>query len=82
MKLLKLIIPMLGILLLGYLIGSLGSDEIIRHLSVLKWTFPQVLLLAFSWHITTCRDTCVEGTHCCVLQTEKGVPACQTQYQI
>jgi len=43
---------MLGILLLGYLIGSLGSDEIIRHLSVLKWTFPQVLLLAFSWHIT------------------------------
>ncbi|MEE3234170.1 MAG: lysylphosphatidylglycerol synthase transmembrane domain-containing protein [Candidatus Latescibacterota bacterium] len=52
MKLLKLIIPMLGILLLGYLIGSLGSDQIVRHLDVLKWTFPQVLILAFSWHIT------------------------------
>jgi len=52
MKLLKLIIPMLGILLLGYLIGSLGSDQIMLHLSVLKWTFPQVLILAFSWHIT------------------------------
>ncbi len=52
MKLLKLIIPTLGILLLGYLIGSLGSDQIMRHLSVLKWTFPQVLILAFSWHIT------------------------------
>ena len=52
MKLLKLVIPISGILLLGYLIGSLGSDQIVRHLDVLKWTFPQVLILALSWHIT------------------------------
>jgi len=52
MRLLRLALPALGLLLLGYLVGKLGFQEILRNLAVLKWSFPLVLLLAFSWHIT------------------------------
>jgi len=52
MKFLKMAIPGLGLLFLGYLIGALGPAEIWRNFAVLKWTFPIVLLLACSWHIT------------------------------
>lgn len=52
MKFFKFAMPAIGLLLLGYLIGALGPGEIGRHLAVLKWTFPLVLLLACSWHIS------------------------------
>ena len=52
MKFFKIAMPGLGLLFLGYLIGALGPDEVWRNFSVLKWTFPLVLLLALSWHIT------------------------------
>jgi uncharacterized protein (TIRG00374 family) len=51
-KFFKIAMPGLGLLLLGYLIGRLGPEEIWRNLVVLKWTFPLVLLLALSWHLT------------------------------
>ena len=52
MRPLRLALPALGLLLLGYLVGKLGLGEIAHNLAVLKWSFPVVLLLAFSWHIT------------------------------
>ncbi|MGY8822828.1 MAG: lysylphosphatidylglycerol synthase transmembrane domain-containing protein [Candidatus Latescibacterota bacterium] len=52
MKFLKIAMPGLGLLFLGYLVGALGPSEVWRNFVVLKWTFPLVLLLALSWHIT------------------------------
>ncbi len=52
MKFLKLAMPGLGLLFLGYLIGKIGPDEIVQHFILLKWYFPLVLALACSWHIT------------------------------
>ncbi|MEE2657896.1 MAG: lysylphosphatidylglycerol synthase transmembrane domain-containing protein [Candidatus Latescibacterota bacterium] len=52
MKILRLILPGCGLLLLGYLIGTLGLSEILHNLNVMKWGFPLVLLLAFGWHVT------------------------------
>ena len=52
MRLFKLLMPALGLLFLGYLIGKLGPEVIWRNFAVLKWSFPLILLLACSWHIT------------------------------
>ncbi len=52
MKFFKLVMPGLGLLFLGYLIGKLGPDEILRNFVLMKWSFPLVLLLAGSWHVT------------------------------
>lgn len=52
MRLLRLALPALGLLLLGYLVGTLGLRGILQNLAVLRWSFPLVLVLAFSWHIT------------------------------
>ncbi|NKB68824.1 MAG: flippase-like domain-containing protein [Candidatus Latescibacteria bacterium] len=52
MKFPKIVLPGLGLLFLGYLIGHLGPDEILRNFAVLKWAFPSILLLACTWHIT------------------------------
>ncbi|MBT3343966.1 MAG: flippase-like domain-containing protein [Gemmatimonadetes bacterium] len=52
MKILRLILPGLGLLLLGYLVGTLGLGEILGNLTVMKWAFPLVLLLATGWHVT------------------------------
>lgn len=52
MRLLRILVPGLGLLFLGYLIGRLGPGEIWRNLVVLKGTFPLVLLVALSWHLT------------------------------
>ena len=52
MKVFRFVMPGLGLLLLGYLIGKVGLDEMLRHFAVLKWYFPLVLGLACSWHIT------------------------------
>ncbi|MFH1566461.1 MAG: lysylphosphatidylglycerol synthase transmembrane domain-containing protein [Gemmatimonadota bacterium] len=52
MRLFRLLLPALGLLLLGYLVGKLGLREILGNLTVLKWSFPLVLLLAFGWHVT------------------------------
>jgi len=52
MRLLRAVLPALGLLLLGYLIGKLGVQDILRNLTVLRWAFPVALLLAFGWHTT------------------------------
>ncbi len=52
MRFFKLAMPGLGLLFLGYLIGTLGPDEILRNFALMKWSFPLILLLACSWHIT------------------------------
>jgi uncharacterized protein (TIRG00374 family) len=52
MKLVRLLLPGLGLLLLGYLIGKIGAGEIVRNLLSVKWAFPLVLALAGLWHIT------------------------------
>ena len=52
MRSLRFVLPALGLLFLGYLIGRLGPDEILYNLAIMKWAFPIVLGLAFSWHIT------------------------------
>jgi len=51
-RLLKLLLPGLGLLFLGYLIGHLGPKEILHNFALIKWSFPLVLGLAFSWHVT------------------------------
>lgn len=52
MKVLRIALPGLGLLLLGYLIGMLGLEEILRNLAILRWTFPLVLALAGLWHLS------------------------------
>ena len=52
MKFFKLAMPGLGLLFLGYLIGKLGPDEILRNFIIMKWSFPFILILAFTWHVT------------------------------
>ena len=52
MKLFRALLPGLGLLLLGYLIGALGVSEILHNLAVMRWAFLQVILLAFAWHVT------------------------------
>jgi len=51
-KPLRLALPALGLMLLGYLVGTLGLAEILTNLTVLRWSFPLILALAFSWHVT------------------------------
>ena len=52
MKILRLLLPALGLLLFGYLVGSLGLWQILENLALMKWWFPAVLLVALLWHIT------------------------------
>lgn len=52
MRILRTLLPGLGVLLLGYLIGELGFKTIVDHLAQIKWAFLPVLGLAFSWHVT------------------------------
>lgn len=52
MRILRTLLPGLGVLLLGYLIGKLGVDVILEKMALVKWSFPLVLGLAFSWHVT------------------------------
>ena len=52
MKVLRLLLPGLGLLLLGYLVGKTGVGEVLHHLAIVKWSFPVVLLVAFLWHLS------------------------------
>lgn len=52
MKMFRILLPGLGLLLLGFLVGKLGLGEILQNLSVMGWSFGLVLLLALGWHIT------------------------------
>ena len=52
MRFFKIILPGLGLLFLGYLIGHLGPEEILHNFALMKWSFPFILGLACSWHIT------------------------------
>ena len=49
---LRLLLPGVGLLLLGYLIGKLGLSQILHNIGLIKWWFPAILLVAFTWHIT------------------------------
>jgi glycosyltransferase 2 family protein len=52
MKRFRLLLPAAGLLLLGYLAGSLGLEAVLDNLVLMKWSFPAILLLAGMWHIT------------------------------
>ena len=52
MKMFRILLPGLGLLLLGFLVGTLGLVEILQNLAVMGWSFFLVLLLAFGWHVT------------------------------
>jgi uncharacterized protein (TIRG00374 family) len=52
MKVFRILLPALGLLLLGFLVGKIGLGKILQNLSVMGWSFGLVLLLAFGWHVT------------------------------
>ena len=52
MKIFRLLLPGLGLLLLGFLVGTLGLSQILRNLGVMGWSFGLVLMLAFGWHVS------------------------------
>jgi len=52
MKIFRILLPGLGLLLLGFLVGTLGLSQILQNLAVMGWSFALVLVLAFGWHIT------------------------------
>ena len=52
MKILRLLLPGFGLLLLGYLVGTLGLRQILDNLLVMRGWFPAVLGLALLWHVT------------------------------
>jgi uncharacterized protein (TIRG00374 family) len=52
MNVFRILLPGLGLLLLGFLVGTLGLGEILQNLAVMGWSFFLVLLLAFGWHVT------------------------------
>ena len=49
---LRLLLPAIGLLLLGYLVGTLGLSQILHHFTVMKWWLPAILLIAFLWHVS------------------------------
>lgn len=52
MRVIRFLLPGLGLLLLGGLVGALGVDEILHNLAVMRWAFLHVVLLALAWHVT------------------------------
>ena len=52
MKALQVSMVALGFLLLGYLVGQLGVDEVLHHLDAIKWMFPLLLLPSCAWHLS------------------------------
>ncbi len=42
----------LGFLVLGYLVGQLGFDEILHQLDAIKWVFPILLIPSLVWNIS------------------------------
>ena len=51
-KIIHILLPSFGLLLLGYLVGKLGLHNIIENFVVMRWWFPAILILACLWHIT------------------------------
>lgn len=52
MKVLQIFMVALGFLLLGYLVGQLGFDEVLHHLDAIKWAFPLLLIPSCIWHVS------------------------------
>lgn len=52
MKALQISMVAFGFLLLGYLVGQLGVDEVLHHLDAIKWMFPLLLLPSCAWHLS------------------------------
>ena len=52
MRVLQIFMVALGFLLLGYLVGQLGFDEVLRHFDAIKWAFPLLLVPSCIWHIS------------------------------
>ena len=42
----------LGFLVLGYLVGQLGFDEVLHQLDAIKWVFPILLIPSLVWNIS------------------------------
>ena len=51
-RVIRFLMPALGLLLLGYLIGRLGPEATWRNLSILGWRFLLVLGVACTWHVS------------------------------
>ena len=52
MRVLQIFMVALGFLLLGYLVGQLGFDEVLRHFDAIKWAFPLLLVPVSYTHLT------------------------------
>lgn len=52
MKALRLFLAGLGFLFLGYLVGQLGFDAVVRHLDAVKWAFPLILAPSCLWQLS------------------------------
>ncbi len=52
MKILQVAIVGLGFLILGYLVGQLGFDEVLHQLDAIKWVFPILLIPSLVWNIS------------------------------
>jgi len=51
-KILQVAMVGLGFLVLGYLVGQLGFDEILHQLDAIKWVFPILLIPSLVWNIS------------------------------
>ncbi len=52
MKILQIAMVGLGFLVLGYLVGQLGFDEVLHQLDAIKWVFPILLIPSLVWNIS------------------------------
>ncbi len=52
MKILQVAMVGLGFLVLGYLVGQLGFDEVLHQLDAIKWVFPILLIPSLVWNIS------------------------------
>ena len=52
MKFAQITMVALGFLLLGFLVGQLGYDEVLHQLDAIKWAFPLIMLPSCIWHLS------------------------------
>ena len=52
MKTLQIAMVALGFLVLGYLVGELGFDQVLHQLDTIKWVFPLLLIPSLIWNIS------------------------------
>ena len=52
MKVLQIAMVALGFLVLGFLVGQLGFNEVLHHLDAVKWVFPLLLIPSLIWNVS------------------------------